>query len=165
MVGKSVSVREVGRRTKGYQWIDALCWAYHDESFQDVGIHLVDEVLWASLCAVIQHINIKIYRNFELTGLQAGNIVHGCEGPAPYFLPYFTVRLENRKGWQNKLGHDGPLESKWEKDQGSGVMVTNDLGACQATPITFISKKFRNSTCTLTCWSGFLSSKAALVAN
>lgn len=67
------------------------------------------------LCtAVERNIDIQIYRNFELTGLQACNIVYGCEGPAPYFHPYFTVRLENRKGWQRKLGHDGPLESKCE---------------------------------------------------
>jgi hypothetical protein len=28
---------------------------------------------------------------------------------APYFTPYFTVKLENRKGWQKKVGQDGPL--------------------------------------------------------
>ena len=27
------------------------------------------------------------------------------------------VHLENRKGWQRKLGHDGPLESKWDVNQ------------------------------------------------
>ena len=74
--------------------------------------------LWTRYCelctAVERNIDIQIYRNFELTGLQACNIVYGCEGPAPYFHPYFTVRLENRKGWQRKLGHDGPLESKCE---------------------------------------------------
>ena len=70
------------------------------------------------LCTVNQNIDIHcIFRNFELTGLQACNIVFGCEGPAPYFHPYFRVHLENRKGWQRKLGHDGPLESKWEIDQ------------------------------------------------
>ena len=52
------------------------------------------------------------FRNFELTGLQARDIVYGCEGPAPYFYPYFKVHLESRKGWQRKLGHNGPLESK-----------------------------------------------------
>ncbi|KAF8798601.1 hypothetical protein BYT27DRAFT_7122783 [Phlegmacium glaucopus] len=51
------------------------------------------------------------HRNFELTGLQARDIMYGFEGPAPYFHPYFKVHLENRKGWQRKLGHDGPLES------------------------------------------------------
>jgi hypothetical protein len=66
---------------------------------------------------VKRHIDIQIYRNFELTGLQACNIVYGGEGPAPYFHPYFTVHLENRKGWQRKLGHDGPLESKCQTDQ------------------------------------------------
>src|ERR1700677_87603 len=33
-----------------------------------------------------------------------------CQGPPPYCIPHFQVKLENRKGWQKKLGHDGPLE-------------------------------------------------------
>lgn len=73
--------------------------------------------LWTRYCdpllsSVSGTLNILSSRNFELTGLQARDIVYDCEGPAPFFHPYFKVHLENRKGWQRKLGHDGPLESK-----------------------------------------------------
>ena len=72
--------------------------------------------LWTRYCepplsSISGTLNISS-RNFELTGLQARDIVYDCEGPAPFFHPYFKVHLENRKGWQRKLGHDGPLESK-----------------------------------------------------
>ncbi|RDB27874.1 hypothetical protein Hypma_002250 [Hypsizygus marmoreus] len=50
-------------------------------------------------------------RNFELCKLQARHITWGLVGPAPAFSPYFSVFLENRKGWQQKSGWDGPLES------------------------------------------------------
>lgn len=28
-------------------------------------------------------------------------------------LPYFTVTLENRKGWQKKVGYEGDLIGEW----------------------------------------------------
>jgi hypothetical protein len=77
----------------------------------------MDKVMLASCEQCKRYINIQVSsRNFELTGLQERDIVYGCEGPAPYFHPYFKVHLENHKGWQCKLGHDGPLESKWDID-------------------------------------------------
>ena len=162
MVGNAVSIEDVGSGTKVYQWIDARCRAYHDESFHDIGIHLMDKVPWASLEQCKQHINMSS-RNFELTGLQARDIVYGCEGPAPYFHPYFKVHLENRKGWQRQLGHDGPLESKWGVNCQALLWLL--MVRCQATPITFISKKFQKLTCIPVCQRGLLSLKAASVAN
>ncbi|KAK0489204.1 hypothetical protein IW261DRAFT_1557697 [Armillaria novae-zelandiae] len=52
-------------------------------------------------------------RNFELCGLQARDIDWGLQGAAPYHVPYFRVHLDGRKGWQNKQGWDGPLESNY----------------------------------------------------
>jgi hypothetical protein len=52
------------------------------------------------------------FRNFELCGLQRRDIEFGLRAPAPYFTPHFRVTLENRKGWQSKVGQDGPLEGK-----------------------------------------------------
>ncbi|KAH7902777.1 hypothetical protein BJ138DRAFT_1201457, partial [Hygrophoropsis aurantiaca] len=46
------------------------------------------------------------YRNFELTKLQQKDIGWDCKGPAPYFIPHFSVNLTNRKGWQRKGEHD-----------------------------------------------------------
>ncbi|KAK0478832.1 hypothetical protein IW261DRAFT_1337060, partial [Armillaria novae-zelandiae] len=49
--------------------------------------------------------------NFELCSLQAHNIDWGLQGAAPYHVLYFRVHLDGCKGWQNKQGWDGPLES------------------------------------------------------
>ncbi|PBK89497.1 hypothetical protein ARMGADRAFT_1047110 [Armillaria gallica] len=53
----------------------------------------------------------KTQVNFELCGLQACDIEWKLQGPAPYNVPYFRVHLDRHKGWQNKQGWDGPLES------------------------------------------------------
>ncbi|KAJ7576754.1 hypothetical protein C8J56DRAFT_899386 [Mycena floridula] len=51
-------------------------------------------------------------RNFELCGLQRGDITQDCIGAAPLCAKYDEVHLQNRKGWQRKVGEwDGPLES------------------------------------------------------
>ncbi|KAK7054271.1 hypothetical protein R3P38DRAFT_2501152 [Favolaschia claudopus] len=49
-------------------------------------------------------------RNFETCQIQERDLSNGT-GPAPYYLPYLGVFLDNRKGWQKKQGYDGPLES------------------------------------------------------
>jgi hypothetical protein len=54
---------------------------------------------------------IQYTRCFELLSLQAMDLVDGCVGPAPYYIPHFKVRLENRKGWQKEKGYDGPRTS------------------------------------------------------
>lgn len=56
--------------------------------------------------------NESTHRNFELCGLQAQHIKRDCKGPPPYEHDHFKVHLENRKGWQQKQGWDGPLESE-----------------------------------------------------
>ncbi|KAF8060132.1 hypothetical protein FPV67DRAFT_1423798 [Lyophyllum atratum] len=50
-------------------------------------------------------------RCFELLSLTVGDITFDCKGPGPYYTPYDKVRLDNRKGWQNAQGYDGPRES------------------------------------------------------
>ncbi|KAJ7828328.1 hypothetical protein B0H13DRAFT_2373262 [Mycena leptocephala] len=50
-------------------------------------------------------------RNFELCQLQERDLTPGARGPAPYYLPFIGVFLNNRKGWQQKQGDDGPLAS------------------------------------------------------
>jgi hypothetical protein len=50
-------------------------------------------------------------RNFELCQLQERDLTPDAKGPAPYYLPVLGVFLDNRKGWQNKQGYDGPLQS------------------------------------------------------
>ncbi|KAJ7926602.1 hypothetical protein B0H13DRAFT_2229378 [Mycena leptocephala] len=50
-------------------------------------------------------------RNFELCQLQERDLTPGARGPAPYYLPFIGVFLDNRKGWQQKQGYDGPLAS------------------------------------------------------
>ena len=50
-------------------------------------------------------------RNFELTRLKRKHITFDCHGKAPYHAPYFTVLLENRKGWQKKMSQEGNLRS------------------------------------------------------
>ncbi|KAJ7027994.1 hypothetical protein C8F04DRAFT_1212262 [Mycena alexandri] len=49
-------------------------------------------------------------RNFETCQIQMRDLSEG-KGPAPYYLPFLGVFLENHKGWQKKQGYDGPLES------------------------------------------------------
>jgi hypothetical protein len=49
-------------------------------------------------------------RNFETCGLQRRDFSFDRVGDGPLHLPYIQVRLENRKGWQNKQGWNGPLE-------------------------------------------------------
>ncbi|KAJ7202670.1 hypothetical protein C8J57DRAFT_1622701 [Mycena rebaudengoi] len=49
-------------------------------------------------------------RNFETCTIQERDLSDG-KGPAPYYLPFLGVFLDNRKGWQQKQGYDGPLES------------------------------------------------------
>ncbi|KAJ7225060.1 hypothetical protein B0H12DRAFT_1205286 [Mycena haematopus] len=48
--------------------------------------------------------------NFETCQIQERDLSNG-KGPAPYYLPFLGVFLDNRKGWQKKQGYDGPLES------------------------------------------------------
>ncbi|KAJ7473394.1 hypothetical protein FB451DRAFT_1468164 [Mycena latifolia] len=50
-------------------------------------------------------------RNFELCQLQERDLTPDCKGPAPYYLPFLGIFLDNRKGWQQKQGYDGPLKS------------------------------------------------------
>ncbi|KAJ7909857.1 hypothetical protein B0H13DRAFT_1616177 [Mycena leptocephala] len=50
-------------------------------------------------------------RNFELCQLQERDLTPGARGPALYYLPFIGVFLDNRKGWQQKQGYDGPLAS------------------------------------------------------
>ncbi|GLB40803.1 hypothetical protein LshimejAT787_0900180 [Lyophyllum shimeji] len=50
-------------------------------------------------------------RCFELLSLTVGDIKLDCEGPAPYYTPHDVVTLDNRKGWQNAQGYDGPRKS------------------------------------------------------
>ncbi|PPQ82236.1 hypothetical protein CVT26_009348 [Gymnopilus dilepis] len=50
-------------------------------------------------------------RCFELLSLQAADILPDCVGPAPYYIPHFKVCLNQRKGWQNEQGYDGPRTS------------------------------------------------------
>ncbi|KAG6818685.1 hypothetical protein H0H93_002806 [Arthromyces matolae] len=50
-------------------------------------------------------------RCFELLSLTFGDLKLGCLGRAPYYMPHFKVKLENRKGWQNAQGYDGPRTS------------------------------------------------------
>ncbi|KAK6974256.1 hypothetical protein R3P38DRAFT_2812171 [Favolaschia claudopus] len=42
-------------------------------------------------------------RNFETCQIQERDLSTG-KGPAPYYLPYLGVFLDNRKGWQKKQG-------------------------------------------------------------
>ncbi|KAH7903207.1 hypothetical protein BJ138DRAFT_1021002, partial [Hygrophoropsis aurantiaca] len=69
----------------------------------------------AGVQVVGEHLLIRAYissgftlwtRNFELTKLQQKDIGWDCKGPAPYFIPHFSVNLTNRKGWQRKGEHD-----------------------------------------------------------
>ncbi|KAJ7920082.1 hypothetical protein B0H13DRAFT_1867987 [Mycena leptocephala] len=48
-------------------------------------------------------------KNFELCQLQERDLTPGARGPAPYYLSFIGVFLNNRKGWQQKQGYDGPL--------------------------------------------------------
>ncbi|KAJ7205193.1 hypothetical protein GGX14DRAFT_368123 [Mycena pura] len=56
-------------------------------------------------------------RNFETCQIQFRDL-SDCKGPSPYCLPYLGVFLDNRKGWQQKQGYDGPLESNSYKIYG-----------------------------------------------
>ncbi|KAJ7323349.1 hypothetical protein DFH08DRAFT_941575 [Mycena albidolilacea] len=49
-------------------------------------------------------------RNFETCQIQMHDIGDRT-GPSPYYLPFLHVFLDNRKGWQQKQGYDGPLKS------------------------------------------------------
>lgn len=51
-----------------------------------------------------------VHSNFETCTIQERDLSDG-KGPAPYYLPFLGVFLDNRKGWQQKQGYDGPLES------------------------------------------------------
>lgn len=64
-----------------------------------------------------------IIRNFETASIQYGDITFNCKGPAPYYLPYFTISLEERKGWQKQAGYDGPRTSMWPLT--FGIQKTN----------------------------------------
>ncbi|KAJ7027695.1 hypothetical protein C8F04DRAFT_1212340 [Mycena alexandri] len=73
----------------------------------------------ADLLAKIKHGMMRAFlptgytlwtRNFETCQIQERDLSEG-KGPAPYYLPFLGVFLENRKGWQKKQGYDGPLES------------------------------------------------------
>ncbi|KAJ7792481.1 hypothetical protein B0H14DRAFT_3563421 [Mycena olivaceomarginata] len=48
-------------------------------------------------------------RNFETCQIQMHDIGDRT-GPSPYYLPLLHVFLDNRKGWQQKQGYDGPLK-------------------------------------------------------
>ncbi|KAF9027738.1 hypothetical protein BDZ89DRAFT_1134025 [Hymenopellis radicata] len=50
-------------------------------------------------------------RNFELCQVKKADIVWECRKSNPPFNPYFSVFLENRKGWQNKSDYDCSRES------------------------------------------------------
>ncbi|KAG6834956.1 hypothetical protein H0H93_006101, partial [Arthromyces matolae] len=50
-------------------------------------------------------------RCFELLSLTFDDLKLNCLGRAPYYMPHFKVKLENRKGWQNAQGYDGPRTS------------------------------------------------------
>ncbi|KAJ7097829.1 hypothetical protein B0H15DRAFT_773173 [Mycena belliarum] len=52
----------------------------------------------------------ELPRNFETCQIQERDLSDG-NGPSPYRLPFLGVFLDNRKGWQQKQGYDGPLES------------------------------------------------------
>ncbi|KAJ7784980.1 hypothetical protein DFH07DRAFT_726490, partial [Mycena maculata] len=42
-------------------------------------------------------------KSFELCQLQEHDLTPDGKGPAPYYLPFISVFLDNRKGWQ--MGH------------------------------------------------------------
>ena len=70
--------------------------------------------LVSSSCALtVTDTHQLLTRCFELLTLQARDIVEGCRGPAPYYIPHFKVHLENRKGWQKDKGYEGPRTSKY----------------------------------------------------
>ncbi|KAJ6500206.1 hypothetical protein C8R47DRAFT_1317483 [Mycena vitilis] len=73
-----------------------------------------------ALLLILKHAMIRAFlpsgyclwtRNFELCQLQERDLTPGAQGPAPYYLPVLGIFLDNRKGWQNKQGYDGPLKS------------------------------------------------------
>lgn len=72
---------------------------------------------------------MRIYiRNFETCGLQRHDFTLDCCGESPLYLPYIRVRLENRKGWQNKQGWNGPFESElWQYTTISFCVVTDNV--------------------------------------
>ncbi|KAJ6587601.1 hypothetical protein DFH09DRAFT_1245331 [Mycena vulgaris] len=70
-------------------------------------------------------------RNFETCQIQERDLSYG-RGPSPYHLPFLGVFLDNRKGWQQKQGYDGPLESNHyqiyeQKDSADIDMFTHVL--------------------------------------
>ena len=53
-------------------------------------------------------------RNSELCSLRMADLEMDCEGPPPYFFPYFRVQLLHRKGWQKRMdSYDGPLQGEF----------------------------------------------------
>ncbi|KAJ7028164.1 hypothetical protein C8F04DRAFT_1044291 [Mycena alexandri] len=93
-------------------WSEGLCSAEDLEKFNPKNL---EELLLFLKHAMMRGFLPSGYclwtRNFELCQLQERDLKPNAKGPAPYYLPVLKVHLENRKGWQNKQGYDGPLES------------------------------------------------------
>ncbi|KAF7308202.1 hypothetical protein HMN09_00668100 [Mycena chlorophos] len=67
-------------------------------------------------------------RSFEATKLQRKHLRIGLEDPGSFNTPYIEIRIENRKGWQNKL-------NKREQDLRSGtykLCPQPDMPSCDA---------------------------------
>ena len=50
----------------------------------------------------------QVHRCNELCELQVHDIKLNC---VPYFIPHFKVHLDGCKGWQSKVGNEGPHKS------------------------------------------------------
>lgn len=130
---EAISIEDMGRIMR---WSEQICpnellertWGNADQ-FIFVATHGMLRAfcssaftLWARCSCGASPLSLfslpAIYRSYELYGLKAGDISWECEGPAPYFVRHFKVRLHNRKGWQNKVAgtssgmRDGPLEGE-----------------------------------------------------
>ncbi|KAF8067580.1 hypothetical protein FPV67DRAFT_1561929 [Lyophyllum atratum] len=50
-------------------------------------------------------------RCFEALSMTVGDLEMNCFSRGPYYTPHFRLHLNNRKGWQNAQGYDGPRQN------------------------------------------------------
>ncbi|KAF8628513.1 hypothetical protein AX17_005987, partial [Amanita inopinata Kibby_2008] len=82
------------------KWSETACPSMHCESLE--GMMLATKHLFMR---AFMTTGFTIWtRNFELCTLQYSNLTMDCIGEDG--VPYFLVKLENRKGWRSQVGYD-----------------------------------------------------------
>ncbi|KAF8629724.1 hypothetical protein AX17_005581, partial [Amanita inopinata Kibby_2008] len=88
------------------KWSEMACPPMHCKSLEGM---MKGQVLLAMkhlfMCTFMTTSFTIWTRNFELCMLQYSNLTMDCIGEDG--VPYFLVKLENRKGWRSQVGYDG----------------------------------------------------------